>query len=191
MGLTVIVLFAACTWTVMMAAMARSHFPSFPGLRGRRRADALLVPRSGTSGSPHFAIWLAFGVVCYLAYNALGMPWRSQALAGGAALGLAGLYALTPLKRTSQERCREVFVLHCPCLSPPRAGAVPGRYGLSCLGCSAGLMVAMVLVGMTSLGWTIVLAAFVLVYKFAPPAAWRLDVTLAALAPYSGSSTPR
>jgi predicted metal-binding membrane protein len=52
---------------------------------------------------------------------------------------------------------------------------------VSCLGCSAGLMVAMVLIGMTSLGWTIVLAALVLVYKFAPRAAWRLDAALAAL----------
>ena len=111
------------------------------------------------------------------------MPWRSQALAGGVALGLAGLYALTPLKRTSQSRCREVFALHGPLpFSLVRAGAMTGwRYGLSCVGCSAGLMVAMVLVGMTSLGWTIVLAALVLVYKFAPPATWRLDVTLAAL----------
>ena len=111
------------------------------------------------------------------------MPWRSQALAAGVALGLAGLYALTPLKRTSQSRCREMFALHGPLpFSLVRAGAVTGwRYGLSCVGCSAGLMVAMVLVGMTSLGWTIVPAALVLVYKFAPPATWRLDVTLAAL----------
>ena len=42
-------------------------------------------------------------------------------------------------------------------------------------------MAAMVMVGMTSLGWTIVLAALVLIYKFAPPAMWRLDVVLAAL----------
>jgi predicted metal-binding membrane protein len=42
-------------------------------------------------------------------------------------------------------------------------------------------LVAMVLIGMTSLGWTIVLAALVLVYKFAAGAAWRLDVALAAL----------
>jgi predicted metal-binding membrane protein len=137
----------------------------------------------GMLGLVYLAVWLAFGVACYLAYNALGMPWRNQALAGGVALGLAALYALTPLKRISQDRCREVCALHGPLpFNLVRAGAVAGwRYGLSCLGCSAGLMVAMVLVGMTSLGWTIVLAGLVLVYKFAPPAAWRLDVALAAL----------
>jgi predicted metal-binding membrane protein len=137
----------------------------------------------GMLGLVYLAVWLAFGVACYLAYNALGMPWRNQALAGGVALGLAALYALTPLKRISQDRCREVCALHGPLpFNLVRAGAVAGwRYGLSCLGCSAGLMVAMVLVGMTSLGWTIVLAALVLVYKLAPPATRRFDVALAAL----------
>jgi predicted metal-binding membrane protein len=50
-----------------------------------------------------------------------------------------------------------------------RSAVVAGaRYGLSCLGCSAGLMVAMVLIGMANLVWMIVLAAVVLVYKVAP-----------------------
>jgi predicted metal-binding membrane protein len=137
----------------------------------------------GMLGLVYLAVWLAFGVACYLAYNALGMPWRNQALAGSVALGLAALYALTPRKRISQDRCREVRALEGPLpFNLVRAGAVAGwRYGLSCLGCSAGLMVAMVLVGMTSLRWTIGLAALVLVDKFAPPAAWRWDMVLAAL----------
>ena len=73
-----------------------------------------------------------------------------------------------------------------------RAGAVAGwRYGLSCLGCRAGLMAAMVLVGMTSLGWTTVLAALVLIYKFAfrPRGDWTWPWP--RWSPYSGSSTPR
>jgi len=44
---------------------------------------------------------------------------------------------------------------------------------------------------MTSLGWTIVLAALVLVYKFAPLAAWRLDVALAALVAVLGDRLRR
>ena len=52
---------------------------------------------------------------------------------------------------------------------------------MSCLGCSAGLMAAMVLVGMSSLAWTVVLATLVLVYTFAPPMSRRLDVALAAV----------
>jgi predicted metal-binding membrane protein len=183
MGLGSVASFATI-WTVMMAAMMLpSAIPlvyRFARLAEGRRARAVAV---GMLGLVYLAVWLAFGVACYLAYNALGMPWRNQALAGGVALGLAALYALTPLKRISQDRCREVCALHGPLpFNLVRAGAVAGwRYGLSCLGCSAGLMVAMVLVGMTSLGWAIVLAALVLVYKYAPPAAWRADVALAAL----------
>jgi len=183
MGLGSIASFATI-WTVMMAAMM---LPSAIPLvyRFARQADGRPT-RSvavGMLGLVYLTVWLAFGVACYLAYNAIGMPWRNQALAGGAALGLAALYALTPLKRISQDRCREVCALHGPLpFNLVRAGAVAGwRYGLSCLGCSAGLMVAMVLIGMTSLGWAIVLAALVLVYKFAPPAAWRLDAALASL----------
>jgi len=47
-----------------------------------------------------------------------------------------------------------------------RSAAVAGaRYGLSCLGCSAALMVAMVLPGMSSL-WSAVMGIVVLIYKF-------------------------
>jgi predicted metal-binding membrane protein len=183
MGLGTVASFATI-WTVMMAAMMLpSAIPlvyRFARQAEGRRARPVAV---GTLGLVYLAVWLAFGIACYLAYNALGMPWRNQALTGGVALGLAALYALTPFKRISQDRCREVCALHGPLpFDLVRAGAVAGwRYGLSCLGCSAGLMVAMVLVGMTSLGWTVVLAAIVVVYKFAPPATWRLDVALAAL----------
>jgi len=173
----------ATTWTVMMAAvMLPSAIPLFyrfarqaEGRRSRPVAVAMLA-------LVYLAVWLAFGIACYLAYNALGMPWRNQAVVGGVALGLAALYALTPIKRIGQDRCREVCALHGPLpFNLVRAGAVAGwRYGLSCIACSAGLMVAMVLMGTSSLAWTAVLAALVLVYKFAPPLGWRLDVALAA-----------
>jgi predicted metal-binding membrane protein len=174
----------AATWTEMMAAMMLpSAIPlvyrfarQAEGRRARPVALAVLA-------LVYLAVWLAFGVVCYLAYNALGMPMRNRALVGGVALGLAALYSLTPLKRISQDRCREVCALHGPLpFNLVRAGALAGwRYGLSCLGCTAGLMVAMVLVGMSSLTWTVVLAALVLVYKFVPPKGLWLDVTLAAV----------
>ena len=133
----------ATIWTVMMAAMMLpSAIPlvyRFARQAEGRRTRPVAV---GMLGLVYLAVWLAFGVACYLAYNALGMPWRNQALAGGVALGLAALYALTPLKRISQDRCREVSALHGPLpFNLVRAGAVAGwRYGLSCLGCSAGLM---------------------------------------------------
>ena len=52
-------------------------------------------------------------------------------------------------------------------------------YGLSCLGCSAALMVAMVLPGMSSL-WSAVLGIVVLIYKFVPPLRMRYELVLSA-----------
>lgn len=158
-------------WIVMMAAMM---LPSALPLvfefaqhterrRGWRAATTLL-------GATYLGVWLVFGVVCYLLYNAVAMPWPNQGLIGGAALVFAGVYALTPLKRASEALCRERCALHGPLPFNLMRGAVVAgaRYGLSCLGCSAGLMVAMVLIGMSNLLWTIVLAVIVLVYKLAP-----------------------
>jgi predicted metal-binding membrane protein len=159
------------TWAVMMAAMM---LPSALPLvfefaqhterrRGWRVATALL-------GATYLGVWLAFGVVCYMLYNAVGMPWSNQGLVGGAALVIAGVYALTPIKRASEALCRERCALHGPLPFNVMRGAVVAgaRYGVSCLGCSAGLMVAMVLIGMANLLWMIVLAAAVLVYKLGP-----------------------
>ncbi|MDQ2653181.1 MAG: DUF2182 domain-containing protein [Chloroflexota bacterium] len=159
------------TWTVMMTAMM---LPSAMPLlfdfarnserrRGWRTATAVL-------GATYLGMWLAFGVICYLLYTAVGMPWSNQGLIGGVALVVAGLYALTPVKRASEALCRERCALHGPLpFNLIRSAVVAGvRYGMSCLGCSAGLMVAMVLIGMANLAWMIVLAAIVLVYKLAP-----------------------
>ena len=54
------------------------------------------------------------------------------------------------------------------------------RYGLSCMGCSAALMVAMVLLGMASLWWSVILGLVVLVYKLAPPLRMRYELALSA-----------
>jgi predicted metal-binding membrane protein len=172
------------TWAAMMAAMM---LPSATPLvfefaqtterrRGWQAATALL-------GATYLGVWVAFGIVCYMLYNAVGMPWPNQGLIGGAALVIAGLYALTPVKRASEALCRERCALHGPLpFNLMRSAVVAGaRYGLSCLGCSAGLMVAMVLIGLANLVWMIVLAAIVLVYKVAPAPTPRLMVASSGL----------
>jgi predicted metal-binding membrane protein len=123
-----------------------------------------------------------FGVVCYAIYIALRMPWPNQPMVVGLALGLAGVYSLSPIKRASQARCRELCALHGPLpFNLTRSAAVAGvRYGLSCMGCSAALMVAMVLLGMSSLWWAVVLGLVILVYKFAPPLRMRYELALSA-----------
>jgi len=171
-------------WTVMMAAMM---LPSALPLifefarnaerrRGWRVATALL-------GTTYLGVWLAFGVVCYAVYNALGMPWPNQAVVGGVALVIAGLYALTPLKRASEARCRELCAVHGPLpFNLMRSALVAGgRYGLSCLGCTGGLMLAMVLIGTANLIWMIAVTALVLVYKLAPSTGLRSASALSAM----------
>lgn len=176
------------SWTVMMAAMMLpSATPlvfefarTAEGRRGWQAATALL-------GVTYLGVWLAFGIVGYALYNALHMPWPNQGLLGGVALIIAGLYALTPAKRASEARCRELCALHSPLpFNLIRSAVVAGaRYGLSCLGCTAGVMLAMVLIGMSNLVWMIVLTAVISTYKLAPdptrPRRLTLSVAVVAL----------
>ena len=182
MGLGEIRSFAA-TWVVMMAAMMLpSAIPvvlEFARTAERRRRWQLAT---GVLAATYLGVWLIFGVVCYAVYTALRMPWPTQPVVAGLALALAGVYSVSPIKRVSQARCRELCALHGPLpFNLIRSAAVAGaRYGLSCLGCSAALMVAMVLLGMSSLWWAVILGLVVLVYKLAPPLRLRYELVLSA-----------
>ena len=181
MGLGPIESFAA-TWVVMMAAMMLpSAIPvvlEFARTAERRRGWQVAT---GVLAVTYLGVWLMFGVVCYAIYT-VEMPWPNQAVVVGLALALAGVYSFTPIKRASQARCRELCALHGPLpFNLMRSAAVAGaRYGLSCLGCSAALMVAMVLLGMSSLWWAAILGLVVLIYKFAPPLPMRYELVLSA-----------
>ena len=182
MGLGPLHVFAV-TWVVMMAAMMLpSAIPvvlEFARVAEKRRGWPMAV---GVLAATYLGVWLAFGVVCYAIYAALGMPWPHQAAMVGGALALAGVYSLSPIKRASQVRCRELCALHGPLpFNLMRSAVVAGvRYGLSCMGCSAALMVAMVLLGMSSLWWGVMLGLVVLIYKFVPPLPIRYELPLSA-----------
>ena len=171
----------AVTWVVMMAAMMLPTALPFvvefarsaEGRRGWQAATGLL-------GLTYLSVWLAFGLICYVVRSALPMSLPNQGLVGLAALVLAGLYALTPIKRASEARCRELCALHGSLpFNLMRSALVVGvRYGFSCVGCSAGLMVAMVIIGMSNLTWIFILSGMVLVYKLAPAASTRRTLLL-------------
>src|SRR5439155_4951244 len=173
----------AATWVVMMAAMMLpSAIPvvlEFARTAERRRGWQVAT---GVLAVTYLGVWLMFGVVCYAIYTAASMPWPNQASVIGVALALAGVYSVSPIKRASQARCRELCALHGPLpFNLMRSAAVAGaRYGLSCLGCSAALMVAMVLLGMSNLWWAVSLGIVVLIYKFAPPLRMRYELALSA-----------
>src|SRR5882672_9862176 len=180
MGLGPIESFAA-TWVVMMAAMMLpSAIPvvlEFARTAERRRGWQVAT---GVLAVTYLGVWLIFGVVCYAIYTPVKMPWPNQGVVVGLALALAGVYSISPIKRASQARCRELCALHGPLpFNLMRSAAVAGaRYGWSCLGCSAALMVAMALIGMSSLWWGVILGIVVLIYKLAPPLRLRHELVL-------------
>ncbi len=161
----------AAGWLMMMAAMMLPT--ALPvvfefALHSERRAGWQVA--TGLLCATYLAVWLAFGMAAYLVYDALGMPWADQRLIGGASLVLAGIHAATPFKRSSEARCRELCALHGPLpFNLQRSAVLAGaRYGASCIGCTAALMAAALLIGMSSFGWMAVLSGLVLLYKLAP-----------------------
>jgi predicted metal-binding membrane protein len=171
----------AVSWVVMMAAMMLPTalplvFQFVRTAEGRRGWQAA----TGLLGLTYLSVWLAFGLICYVVRSALPMSLPNKGLVGLVALVLAGLYALTPIKRASEARCRELCALHgsLPFNLMRSAPVVGVKYGLSCVGCSAALMVAMLIIGMSNLTWVLILSGVVFVYKLAPAASTRRTLLL-------------
>jgi predicted metal-binding membrane protein len=188
MGLGSLESFAA-SWAVMMAAMMLpSALPLVYEFARRSEGRRRWRTATGLLTATYLSIWLGFGFACYFVLGAFPVPRADQGPVGGVALALAGLYGLTPIKVASEARCRELCSLHGPLpFSLVRSALVVGaRYGLSCVGCSAGLMAAMVIIGMSNLGWVLILAGLILVYKLAPAPSmrrkWLPSVALIAIA---------
>ena len=129
----------AGVWVAMMAAMM------LPGAA----PAALRAGRVLPFVAAYLLVWTLVGVVVYAVYAPHG------AVAAGAVTVAAGLYELTPLKRSSRERCRE-----------DRTGLA---FGVHCVGSSLGLMAMFVALGVMSVAWMAVVAVLVLVQKLLPP----------------------
>jgi predicted metal-binding membrane protein len=144
-------------WTVMMVAMM---LPSASPLvllyrRGASTADTALL----TVG--YLTVWAAAGVPAYIAMEAMPM-WLSPV-----ALATAGIYQLTPLKKSCLRRCRSPvdFLMQRWGRGPFRLGL---EHGLWCLGCCWALMAVLVIVGMMGLAWVVGLTALVAWEKVGP-----------------------
>lgn len=183
MGIGSLASFSA-TWTLMMAAMmlpsAVPVIRRYSALSGRNPwlVDiAILV-------AAYLGVWIVVGVAAYSLYMALGMPWPSQVRVLGAALALAGLFALTPPQRRFTAACRAM----CRGVGMRSAtGSVTKGivYGLNCVGCSAAAMAVMVVAGMSNLVWMVIVAALVLLYKVGPHGR-RLDAAMAMVVAAAG-----
>lgn len=190
----------ATGWLVMMAAMMLpTMLPLVYEFARRSERRRRWWAATGVLAVTYLSIWLAFGVGGYFVLSAFPVPRGDEHAVGGLALALAGLYVLTPIQNASEARCRELCSLHgsLPFNLARSAMVVGARYALSCLGCSAGLMVAMLVIGMANLAWVVIVAALVLVYKLGPAPSmrrrWLLSALLVVLAVvyWSGALHPR
>ena len=155
--------FFAVTWTVMMASMMLpSALPAALGLDG--------IAPLGFAAS-YVAVWSLVGLSVFVAH-------RGIRIADGGVVIAAAVYELAPLKRRCLACCRNAR-------SPnPNAFAAGARYGLHCLGCSAGLMLVLLALGAMSVTWMLVVAALVFVEKvprFGASLVWPVALLLVGL----------
>ena len=171
----------AVNWVAMMAAMMLPSTVPFvvAFVRGLDVSRAWPVAAAALL-AVYLLVWAWFGVGLFAISNAVGVQLPRDP-AAGLAIAFAGLYALTPLKRAGQARCLEM----CRPRTIPSGGAVRaavvsgGTYGLSCVACSAGVMVALFVVGMSDMRVMVLAAALVFLFKLASPRARRIELEVA------------
>jgi predicted metal-binding membrane protein len=144
------------TWIPMMAAMMLPG--AAPAVARRARSDGSVLAVLLFLCS-YLAVWTLVGIGVYAVYEPHGTT------VAGALTIAAGLYELTPLKRTWRQRCREDDL----------SGV---RFGLFCVGSSIGLMTMFVALGVMSVTWMAVVAVVIVAQKLAPPIL-AVDVPLA------------
>jgi predicted metal-binding membrane protein len=148
-------------WVTMTAAMM------LPTATPAARRVVRLLP-TVLFAAGYLGVWTAYGLAAYGVFRLVtgfdvgSLAWDEGGpyLAGGLVVA-AGLYELTPLKQWSLRRCRG---------PEHEAGALRSglAHGLDCVGCSAGLMVALFALGVMSLFWMAVVAAAIFVEKVLP-----------------------
>lgn len=133
-------------WVVMMAAMM---------LPGAAPAALRLAYDNGSARRvllfviSYLTVWAIFGIPVYIMYRPHGF------LAAGFIVITAGIYELTPFKRSFRMCCHE----------KGRSGL---HFGLNCIGSSIGLMLVQFALGIMSITWMTIIALLVFVQKLLP-----------------------
>jgi predicted metal-binding membrane protein len=175
--------FYLTVWVVMMAAMM---FPSvaptvlmYDRLReghrargGGAAADATVLFVAG-----YLLVWTAAGLAAYglfelgRAIDPAFLAWDNAGrYVTGGVIVAAAVYQLTPLKQACLVKCRSPMMFLAERWRHGRAGALElgTRHGAWCLGCCWALMAALFAVGVMSLGWMALIAAFIAGEKLLP-----------------------
>jgi predicted metal-binding membrane protein len=190
--------FYVTVWVVMMAAMmvpaVAPTVLAYDRLRQGRRAH-------GEGPAPHatalfvtgyLGVWTVAGLAAYAlfelvrAIDPVFLAWdEAGRYVTGGVIVAAALYQVTPLKHALLSKCRSSMGFLAERWPGGRAGALElgSRYGASCLGCCWALMAALFAVGVMSLGWMALIAAFIGAERLLPwPTAARRAVAISLLA---------
>jgi predicted metal-binding membrane protein len=143
-------------WVPMMAAMM---LPSALPAIARRVRDCDGVVAAPLFAGSYAGIWALVGLAIYALYQPPGD------LVAGALIVAGGVYELSSVKLEYRRRCRERV----------RSGV---RFGLACVGSSAGLMLILAGAGLMSTAWMGAIGLVVLPQKLLPPHR-LIDVPLA------------
>jgi len=167
-------------WTLMIVAMMMPTIVPLvvvfaESVRMRSDRDVLL----GLLFAGYLAVWLGAGVVAYPAVVAIrgaafrmALPARASWVLGASALAVAGLYQFSALKYRCLEQCRSPFsfVLEHWGTDDHRRSALSlgARHGLFCVGCCWSLMLLMLPLGASNVGWMLLLGAVMAAEKNVP-----------------------
>lgn len=174
--------FWVISWVVMMAAMM---FPSIAPMvlihrriqLGKRDRGEAVTGATSLFVAGYLLTWSAAGLVSYVVLWA-GHAWSPEFLgwdeagpyvAGGSIL-VAGLYQLTPFKNVCLTKCRSPFEFLLTAWRPGRGGALRMgiEHGAWCVGCCWALMLALIALGVMSVGWMVFIAALIALEKLLP-----------------------
>ncbi len=125
----------------------------------------------------YLVTWAAAGAVGYAVFAIFDsldigfLAWdeAGQYIAGGVILA-AAIYQLTPLKDACLIKCRNPFMFILNSWKPGRIGALRMgvEHGAWCIGCCWALMAALFALGVMSIGWMALIAAFIATEKLLP-----------------------
>ncbi len=168
-------------WVTMMAAMMLPSAAPMVLLfhhisSGRKQREQSDVPTSVFVLS-YLAVWTGYGFAAYGVYRLVIHPgsgflaWnRGGPYVAGAAIAMAGLYELTPLKSVCLRHCRSPLHFILGRWREDRFGAIRmgTEHGAYCVGCCWGLMIVLFALGVMSLLWMAVVATLIFAQKVLP-----------------------
>jgi len=161
-------------WTAMMVAMMiPATLPLI--LLYRVVARQRLSPAQARVGTVamvvgYVAVWAIAGLPVYVYALSVESVGREAAVLPAVLLVVGGVYQFTSLKRSCHARCSGPLFFLMQKWKPGTGGALRlgALHGVDCLGCCAGLMIALVALGMMNLALVFTLALIIFAEKTLP-----------------------